>query len=218
MENQADVPPGLQAAQDVARAAVDRVLALVAPGITELELQHEAERVCAELGAGGVWTPVTTRVGLGTLVAHPEFPMQDRAAAEGDIVLIDIAPAVDGWFGDFCRSIMLGEDPQAADVVSGCRWVQQQMISAVGPGMPASDLCALGLRLAAERGLRLLDLLDNFGHSIGGEFAAQGFIDPSNHTPMYGAWTIEPHLGRLGHGAKFEDIVWLVDGRAPLIV
>ena len=35
---------------------------------------------------------------------------------------------------------------------------------------------------------------------------------------MYGAWTIEPQLGRLARGAKFEDIVWLPAGGVPTVV
>jgi Xaa-Pro aminopeptidase len=186
--------------------------------MTERQLQDEANRLAAELGSTGPWTPPTTRVGIGTMVAHPDFPMQDRAAADGDIVVLDMTPTIDGWLGDHCTSAVLGEDDESADVVAGCRWVQQQLIAAVVPGMPAAELHALGLRLAAERDLRLLDLLDNFGHSIGREFAAEGFIDPTNSTPMYGAWTIEPHLGRLGRGAKFEDIVWLPAGGVPTVV
>lgn len=151
-------------------------------------------------------------------VAHPAFPMQDRRAADGDTVILDMTPTVDGWLGDFCTSVALRGDDEAAELVESCRWVQQRLVAAVVPGMPARELHALGGHLAAERDLRLLDLLDNIGHSIGREFAADGFIDPWNDTPMVPAWTIEPHLGRRGRGAKFEDIVWLDDDGSTTVV
>jgi Xaa-Pro aminopeptidase len=181
----------------------------VVAGITELELRAHVERLAATHGSTGHWTPVTTRIGIGTLVAHPAFPMQDRAARAGDTVFVDVTPIIDGWLGDHCVSFVIGDDDEAQRLIDDCRDVQQHMIDAVTPGMPASDLFAIGAALLAEKELKLLDLLDNFGHSIGREFATDGFIDAFNHTPMYGAWTIEPQVGRRGRGAKYEDMVWL---------
>lgn len=191
---------------------------MIVPGVTELELQDQVNRVAAQHGSSGQWTPPTTRVGLGTLVAHPAFPMQDRAAAAGDTAFLDVTPTVEGWLGDYCTSIVIGDDPDAYQLLADCRWVQRQMIEEMVPGMPASQLFEFGMARLAERGLKLLDLLDNFGHSIGREFAASGFIDADNDTPMVGAWTVEPQVGRRGRGAKYEDIVWLADDGTKTVI
>jgi Xaa-Pro dipeptidase len=212
-------PAGLVAAQAVAKQIAAEAMALVTPGLTEVGWQREVDRIAARHGSSGQWTPATTRVGLGTLVAHPDFPMQERAAADGDTAFLDVTPTVDGWLGDFCVSVVVGTpDPESLAVVEDCRWIQQQMIAAARPGMPASEMFAIGAGLASQRRVKLLDLLDNFGHSIGEEFAADGFIDADNDTPMYGAWTIEPQVGRRARGAKFEDIIWLADGQAVVVI
>jgi Xaa-Pro aminopeptidase len=212
-------PPGLVAAQAVAKRIAAEASALLRPGLTEVDWQREVDRIAAAHGSTGQWTPVTTRVGLGTLVAHPEFPMQGRAAVDGDTAFLDVTPTVDGWLGDYCISLVVGSaDAESLSVVEDCRWIQQQMIAAARPGMPASEMYAIGAELAGQRRVKLLDLLDNFGHSIGEEFAADGFIDADNHTPMYGAWTIEPQVGRRARGAKFEDIIWLAEGHAVVII
>lgn len=220
MAGEVGPPTGLRAAQDVARRIAERVLPLVRPGVTELQLQAEVHRLAAGYGSSGQWTPPTTRVGLGTLVAHPEFPMQERAARAGDTAFLDITPTIDGWLADYCVSTVVGADADAdaQALLDDCRWVQRSLIDAVVPGMPASDLFALGADLLSERDLKLLDLLDNFGHSIGREFAADGFIDAGNNTPMTGAWTIEPHVGRRAHGAKYEDVVWLAPDGAKTVI
>jgi Xaa-Pro dipeptidase len=202
-------PAGLVAAQDVARTISRELVPAIRPGATETGLQREADRIAATHGSTGPWTPVTTRVGIGTLVAHPDFPMQDRAAVVGDTVIVDVTPTIDGWLGDFCVSHVVGEDAEAQALLVECREIQRAMLEAAVPGMPANELYGIGAALLDRSGLKLLDLLDNFGHSIGREFAADGFIDAGNSTPMYGAWTVEPHVGRNARGAKFEDIVWL---------
>lgn len=192
---------------------------MLVPGLTEVAWQREVDAIAARHGSSGQWTPVTTRVGIGTLVAHPEFPMQERAGAPGEPAFLDVTPTVDGWLGDFCVSLSVGEpDPETSSVIADCRWVQQEMIAAARPGMLASEMFHIGFDLATAKGLKLLDLLDNFGHSIGQEFAAEGFIDADNHTPMLGAWTIEPQLGRRARGAKFEDILWLSEGHPVVVV
>lgn len=212
-------PDGLAAAQSVAKRVAAGVADLVLPGVTEVELQRQANRIAGALGSTGPWTPPTTRVGLGTMVAHPEFPMQDRVAADGDPAFLDMTPTVDGWLGDYCVSLVVGRpDPRTQAVIDACRAIQQRLIAAARPGMPANELFGVAADLTAAHGVRLLDLLDNVGHSIGREFAADGFIDAGNDTPMYGAWTIEPQVGRQARGAKFEDIIWLAEGRETVIL
>lgn len=215
-------PPALVAAQAVAHRVAAEIGPSIVPGVTELELTDKINELCNAYGSTGQWTPVTTRVGLGTLVAHPDFPMQARAAALGDTAFIDVTPTIDGWLGDHCVSYIVGggDDPEspARRLLEDCRWVQEQMIEASRPGMPANELFAVGAELLRQRGLKLLDLLDNFGHSIGPTFASDGFIDADNSTRMFGAWTIEPQVGRRAMGAKYEDVVWLAsDGTKTVI-
>lgn len=217
-EDERGCPAGLIKAQALARRVVRAVGARLHVGVTEIELARTAERLARNYGASGVWTPVTTRVGLGTLVAHPEFPMQERVLREGDTVIVDVTPIVDGWLGDYCESFVLGEDEKQVELLADCRCVQRSLIDAMAPGMPANELYAVAGDLLAQRDLKLLDLLDNVGHSIGRRFAVDGFIDASNVTPMYGAWTVEPHVGRRARGAKYEDVVWLdTDGSKGVI-
>lgn len=203
------MPPQLQHAQDVARATVEQAKRLVVEGITEIELSEQIDRIAAEHGSSGMWSPTTSRVGLGTLIAHPEFPMQDRAAVTGDTCIIDVACAVEGWCGDYCETVLVGKGEPAATLISECQHVAELLRAKIRPGMPASELFRFAADLLQQRNLKLLDLLNNVGHSIGEDFATDGFIDADNHTPMYGGWTIEPHVGRSARGAKFEDIIWL---------
>ena len=211
-------PEGLVAAQELARRIVRAIEPLIVAGVTELELEAQVYRIATELGSGPPWTSPTTRIGLGTTVCHPAFPMQDRRGVLGDTVIIDVNPVLDHWFGDYCETFVIGEDASASELAAIARQIQLAMIASIVPGMPASDLHRIGADLVESRGLKNLDLLDNFGHSLGREFASDGFIDSTNHTPMWGGWTIEPQLGRHGRGAKYEEIVWISPGRAPSIV
>jgi Xaa-Pro aminopeptidase len=213
-----EIPPGLVRAQALARAVVAELEPFVQVGVTEIELDEQLTRIALAGGSTGFWSPSTTRVGLGTLVAHPDFPMQHRPAVAGDTVIIDIACSLAGWCGDFCTTLTLEAADETLALVDECRWVYDRLLEEIRPGMPACQLYEFGAGLLRSRDLKLLDLLDNFGHSIGREFAADGFIDATNSTPMWGGWTLEPHVGRHARGAKFEEIVWLAaDGSVTVV-
>lgn len=213
-----DPPAGLVAAQDLAREIIAQLTPLIVDGVSETELEAHVLRIGDELGSSDVWTTPTTRIGIGTSVCHPAFPMQDRRAVAGDTVIIDVNPVLDGWLGDFCQSFAVAPAPTGSALIEEVRQFQLDLIALVEPGMLASALYAIGADLALSRGLKLLDLLDNFGHSLDTEFATEGFIDATNDTPMWGGWTVEPQLGRHGVGAKFEDILWLTPGQVPIVV
>jgi Xaa-Pro aminopeptidase len=211
-------PDGLIRVQDLARQVVAELLPFVVAGVSEIELYDRVVEIGARLGSEGNWTEPTTRVGLGTLVAHPDFPMQDRKAVAGDTVVIDVNPTLDGWFGDYCVTVQVGESLEAAALIREVREIQQNVITSITPGMTAAALYEQSALIFNDKGLKNFDLLDNIGHSIGRDFASEGFIDASNDQEMWGAWTIEPQLGRNAKAAKFEDIVWLAPGQPPRIL
>lgn len=202
-------PQELVAAQRTAIEVTEEILAGVSQGISEVELARRADGLARERGASGVWTPIAVGAGAGALVCHPDHPPTDRCVAEDDIVYLDLTPEFDGWPGDVTRSVVVGDDPSRREVVADALRIEQALIAACRPGMPASELFAVAATLLAAKGYELLDLLGNIGHDLGPGAEVSGFIDAGNDTPMWGAWAIEPHVGRDGLGAKFEDVVWL---------
>lgn len=202
-------PDGLVAAQRTTIAITEQVLSSMHPGVSEIELADVAERLARASGATGVWTPVAAGVGEGNRVCHPDHPPTARVAAADDIVYLDLTPDFGGWPGDVTRSVVLGDDPARDALVADCLRLEQAIVAAARPGMPASELFGIASEMFEREGLELLDLLGNIGHDLGHGAVVTGSIDATNHTPMWGAWAIEPHLGRDGLGAKFEDVVWL---------
>ena len=67
-------------------------------------------------------------------------------------------------------------------------------------------------------GLKLLDRLNNIGHSLGqGTSYDLGYLDPWNETRLHGAWAIEPFVGNHLWGVKLEDVVWFGSERCTVI-
>ena len=212
------IPVGLVRAQELARAIVTELEPFVRVGVTEIELDEQATKIAVAHGSTGFWSPSTTRVGLGTLVAHPDFPMQDRQAQAGDTVIVDIACSLDGWCGDQCTTFTLEPAPETSALVEDCRWVYERLIQEVRPGMRACDLYGAFAGALAPSGLVLLDRLNNVGHSLDqGTSYDLGYLDPWNETPLWGAWAVEPFVGNHLWGVKLEDVIWFGGDEVTLL-
>ena len=202
-------PPELVAAQRTTIEITDVVLAGVTPGMSEIELVRRADGLARQRGATGVWTPIAVGAGAGALVCHPDHPPTERRVAADDIVYLDLTPDFGGWPGDVTRSVVVGSDSARREVAAAAHRIERALIAACRPGMTAAELFSIAAELLAQEGYELLDLLGNVGHDLGPAARVTGFIEAGNDTPMWGAWAIEPHVGRDGFGAKFEDVVWL---------
>jgi Xaa-Pro dipeptidase len=214
------VPAGFRRAQDVARAVVAEVGELSLAGRSEAEIARWIDERLRELGAEGTWCPTLVGAGEGTLVCHPDhLPSESRQVEAGGVVWADVTPVVDGWYGDITRAWLAGEPtPRDASLVRDAQAILQDALAFVEPDMEARELFLHSKGLIDEGGYRLCDLLGNIGHDLGrGEAYANGFIDASNATPMWGGWAIEPHIGLDRRGAKFEDIVWLSTSGRELV-
>lgn len=203
-------PPGLVKAQSVAKAAAAAGLAAVKPGMSEKDVELAVSAYLLAHGVENVWTITNVGLGENTRICFPTHPPTDLAAAERDVLMVDVHPITsDGSWGDCTRCAVIGAFPQAAQALSDLEKLHYESLPRCRPGMPASELFGMVHdRLGAE-GFVLLDLLANIGHSLtaGGAYLHH-FIDAGNATPMWGAWAIEPFAARDGIAVKVEDLVW----------
>lgn len=84
---------------------------VIAPGRTELQVQHDVRDLAAELlGVEKHWHKRIVRAGANTLQPYDENP-PDLVIADDDIVFLDFGPVFEEWEADFGRTYVLGDDP-----------------------------------------------------------------------------------------------------------
>ena len=99
----------MQEANKIAEAALRGMLAVTAPGITELQVAAVGEYIMKSLGA--------RRTGFCTIVTSGERnytvigPATNRVIEKGDFVSLGVSPTFNGYHGVIRRTVRAGKDP-----------------------------------------------------------------------------------------------------------
>ncbi|MCE7980083.1 MAG: aminopeptidase P family protein [Caldilinea sp. CFX5] len=168
-------------AAQVAVAGMKAAIAAVKPGVSESQIAAAGEYALRQAGAEGFWrTYVAT--GPRTNLAHG-LPTQ-RPVQNGDLVMIDLHPIVNGYSADICRTICAGA-PTAAQQAAYDLFLeaQQATIAKVkaGVGMVELEQTIHGVLKAAGHGEHI------FGppiHGLGIEFEEAPL--PPGHAYFHG--------------------------------
>ncbi len=153
----------------VVARTLERVTALVAPGVTTRALDAAAEESIRGEGAvpsflGYHGFPASICASAGAEVVHG-IP-GDRVLREGELLSIDCGAILDGWHGDAAVTVPVGEC--AADLLALSAVTEQALwagLAAVRPGGRLSDVGHAVETVVRPHGYGLLE--DYTGHGIG---------------------------------------------------
>ena len=208
----------IQEAADVAHRALERTVAQVRTGMTELAIAGVLEQSLRAEGSEGF--PFETIVASGPRSALPHARAADREVAAGDFLLIDYGAIVGGYCSDVTRTFVIGrasdEQRDAYEIVRGANAHASANVRA---GMSGRDADALARQYIEQRGQG-----DAFGHSLGHGIGLEVHEAPrlsktaEAPLPAQAVVTIEPGIYRAGWGGvRIEDDV-VLDPAGPHIL
>jgi len=198
----------LKANAKIADTAMQAAWAAMRPGMTELEVAEVAREKFTELGA----TPIFTIVGTGGNGAMPHHHTGDTVLKSGDVVVMDIGGARDGFSSDITRMAVMGEAPEEYEKVHAVvEAAVQAAIEVARPGVRAHvlDDAARGVITDAGYGKYFMHRL---GHGMGVEVHEPPYISASSQTILDEGmvFSIEPGIYLPERfGLRLEDIVIL---------
>lgn len=206
--------PGEVARIEAAARLADQALSAVAPsllGRSEVEVAVDLE---ARMRTAGAESPAfDTIVASGPNGALPHHRPTGRRIETGDLVVIDMGAAVDGYRSDMTRSFLVGGPGPgtgtAERMLAVVAEAQQAGVDAVAAGVASRDVDAAARRVIADAGWA-----DAFvhptGHGVGLEIhEALRVAATSDATLAAGhVVTVEPgvYLPGIG-GVRIEDTV-----------
>jgi len=179
------------------------------PGMTELDLWASL-RAAVENAAGGR-VPMLADLVSGLRCAEIGGLPTLRELKSGDGLLFDFVPRLDGYWGDCCATLFVGEPtPELKRLRQVSHEVLQRGIDAVRPGVRACDLDAMLRQQVRDAGFEPYP--HHTGHGVGTSYHESPRIVPHETMALQAGMVIalEPgvYVPGLG-GARMEDVVWV---------
>ena len=208
----------MRAAQAIAEWALEEVLPLIRPGMTEKQVM--AELVYRTLRHGSEGNSFDPIVVSGSNTSLPHGVPGDRVIRRGDFVTMDFGCLKDGYCSDMTRTVAVGEvSEEMRNVYDIVLQAQLAGIAVARAGIPGKEIDAAARKVITEAGYGPY-FGHGFGHSLGLDIHEAPSANSRGEEPMpVGAvCSAEPGIYLPGcFGVRIEDVMILREGGCEVI-
>ncbi len=227
------------AAQDIARKAMRDLHDFIQPGISEKAIAEKGTALLLAHGSTSWWYHgIGAFVLLGkrstlSISGKVYSPDAENLVAENDVITIDLAPTLNGFWGDYARTIfvengkVVPEDqltnPEFQQGLAAELHLHKRLTEVAKPEMTFEDLFFLLNEEITQIGYENLDFHGNLGHSVEVLESDRIYIEKGITTTFASCgkpFTFEPHIRCKGGdiGFKRENIYYFnADGALACI-
>jgi methionyl aminopeptidase len=191
-KSQAEVEKMRRSGQ-IVRQVLQEVKAMVAPGVSTMDLERAAEDKIRELGAKPAFKgyydyPCVLCTSVNNEIIHG-IPSEKRVLKEGDIVSIDCGVVLDGYYGDSAITVPVGGkvSDELKKLLEVTETSLKKAIEEVRLGKTVGDVGAAVQEYVEANGFSVVR--DFVGHGIGTRLQ-----DPQ-----------VPNYGTRGHGTRLRE-------------
>jgi Xaa-Pro aminopeptidase len=202
----------------IADAAYNRIEEALAPGMTELQVAWEIEKILRESGSGAL--PFEIIVAAGPNAACPHHRPGERVIQSGEPVLIDMGASYRGYASDLSRTICIGQpDDTFLKVYKIVLDAQEAAMAIIKGGMTGRQADGIAREIIERAGYG-----DRFGHSLGHGVGLAAHELPRLSTTAEDVladgmvFTVEPGIYLPGWGGiRIEDTAVMENGRTRVL-
>ena len=184
------------------------------PGVKETDVAAEANYAMQRHGAETYSFQTIVSTGHRSAYSHG-WPTR-RVLQNGELMLVDLGPTVDGYAADETRTFLLGDDPKKEAMLNAMDNSVQAVIDHIKPGVSCMELDAISRKVLKEHGFP--EYPHSLGHSLSG-FPLPTLSKTSGDILKPGMlFTVEPGIYLPGFGGvrMEENIVVTEDGYEQL--
>ncbi len=205
-------------AQRISEAALEEVLHIIRPGMTEREVAAElVYRMLRHGSEGNAFDPIVV---TGSRTSMPHGVPGDTVIRAGDLVTMDFGSLRDGYCSDMTRTVAVGSaTEEMKNVYRTVLEAQLAGIAAAKAGVPGTEIDAAARRVITDAGYGAY-FGHSFGHCLGLDIHEQPGAGPRGTQPLpAGAVSsAEPGIYLPGRfGVRIEDVMIIRDGGAEVI-
>ena len=208
----------MRAAQAIAERALEEVLGLIQPGMTEKQVM--AELVYRTLRHGSEDNSFDPIVVSGPNTSLPHGVPGDRVIQRGDFVTMDFGCLKAGYCSDMTRTVAVGEaSDEMRNVYDIVLQAQLAGIAVARAGIPGKEIDAAARKVITEAGYGPY-FGHGFGHSLGLDIheAPSANLRGEEPMPVGAVCSAEPGIYLPGRfGVRIEDVMILREGGCEVI-
>jgi Xaa-Pro dipeptidase len=216
----------IRLANQVANVGLAAFFENLNPGISEAEIAAAVESaIYRQIGRDRIFhSRAWAMVQSGSNSAHAgRFNRSTgRRLQDGDLVLIELATCVNGYWSDLTRTAVTGSaKAEIAEILALARDAQQAAIDGVSAGVSAAHVDALARDKIAVQGFASF-FTHHAGHHVGFRYHDPGFLIAPGVTEELEAGmviTIEPgiYVPERGGGARIEDNLLITESGCEVL-
>jgi methionyl aminopeptidase len=178
----------------IVRQVLQEVKAMVAPGVSTMDLERAAEDKIKELGAKPAFKgyydyPCVLCTSVNNEIIHG-IPSAKRVLKEGDIVSIDCGVVLDGYYGDSAITVPVGGT--VSDELKKLLEVTETSLK------KAIEEVRLG-KTVGDVGAAVQEYVEANGFSVVRDFVGHGIGTRLHEDPQV------PNYGTRGHGTRLRE-------------
>ena len=205
-------------AQRISEAALEEVLHIIRPGMTEREVAAElVYRMLRHGSEGNSFDPIVV---TGSKTSMPHGVPGDKVIQAGDFVTMDFGSLKDGYCSDMTRTVAVGSaTDEMKNVYSVVLEAQLAGIAAARAGVLGRDIDGAARRVITDAGYGEY-FGHGFGHCLGLDIHEWPFAGPKGDVPLpAGALSsAEPGIYLPGRfGVRIEDVMIIREDHAEVI-
>ena len=183
----------MKAPNQLVAEILGKLAAMVAPGVTTMDLDVVAERWARDAGAEPAFKgyrgfPGTLCVSMNDEVVHG-IPSSARVLKSGDIVSIDMGVKLGGFYGDSAVTVPVGEVP--ATTLALLQVTNESLMKAIAQVRVGGKLSDIGHAVQ--------DWVESHGFSVVREFVGHGIGEALHEEPQI------PNYGKPGRGPTLAE-------------
>jgi len=180
----------------IVRQVLEATRAIVAPGVSTMDLERVAEKKISEMGAVSAFKgyhdyPRVLCTSINNEIVHG-IPSEKRKLKAGDIVSIDCGVVLDGYYGDSAITVAVGGDdaltPELKKLLEVTEASLKRAIEKMRIGNTVGDV-----------GAAVQDVVEASGFSVVREFVGHGIGTKLHEDPQV------PNYGVYGTGLKLRE-------------
>ncbi|MDP3058460.1 MAG: aminopeptidase P family protein [bacterium] len=198
----------MQTATDIAESALQEILPLIKPGMSEMEVAMELEFAMRRKGSEGLPFPIIAASGVRASLPHGRA--SHKIIEKGDFLTLDFGALKNGYCADMTRTFVIGRaSPEQEKIYNIVLRAQVAALVALKIGLVGKDVDKVARDIIAEEGYG-----EQFGHGLGhgvGRLVHEGPSAGSKSEDVLQAGmviTVEPGIYILEWGGvRIEDMV-----------